>query len=110
VRFPPPTLLALHGIDTETAQAKIGYRIAPWTRGQGVATQAVEGLAAWALTQLPLRRIVLTHAIENTASCRVAHKTGFRLERILPAHKRFGDGLVHDEHLHIRDAECGPTV
>jgi RimJ/RimL family protein N-acetyltransferase len=102
--------IALHGIDAETAQAKIGYRIAPWTRGQGVATQAVEGLAAWAFTQLSLRRIVLTHATENTASCRVAHKTRFRLERILPAHKRFGDGLVYDEHLHIRDAECGPTA
>jgi RimJ/RimL family protein N-acetyltransferase len=54
--------------DAEAAEAKIGYRIAPWTRGQGVATRAVEGVASWALTQLPLRRIVLTHAVENTAS------------------------------------------
>ncbi len=96
--------IALHGIDKEAAQAKIGYRIAPWARGQGLATQAVDTVAAWALTERSLCHILLTHAVENTGSCRVAEKSGFRLEKHLPANKRFGDGLVHDEHLHIRDA------
>lgn len=97
--------IALHSIDHAAAQAKIGYRIAPWTRGQGLATQAVDTVATWALTQRSLHRVLLTHAVENKASCRVAHKTGFRLERFLPANKRFGDGLIHDEHLHIRYSE-----
>jgi RimJ/RimL family protein N-acetyltransferase len=96
--------IALHGIDPDTAQAKIGYRVARWARGQGLATRALDIVATWAMAQRLVRCIVLTHAVENAASCRVAHKSGFRLERLLPANKRFGDGLVHDEHLHIRDA------
>ena len=97
--------IALHGIDSSAAQARVGYRVARWARGQGVATQALDAVAAWAFSQLPLRRILLTHAVENGASCRVADKAGFRFAELLAAHKRFGDGLVHDEHLHIRIAE-----
>jgi RimJ/RimL family protein N-acetyltransferase len=96
--------IALHGIDPDTAHAKIGYRIANWTRGAGLATQAVQCVTTWALTERALQRIILTHAVENAASCRVAEKSGFRLEQLLPANKRFGDGLIHDEHLHVRDA------
>jgi RimJ/RimL family protein N-acetyltransferase len=96
--------IALHGIDPDTAQANIGYRVARWARGQGLATHALDTVATWALTQRAVRRIQLTHAVENTASCRVAHKSGFRLEQLLPANKRFGDGLIHDEHLHVRGA------
>lgn len=102
--------IALHGIDPDTAYGKIGYRVAHWARGQGLATQAVDSVATWALTQLSVRRIILTHAVENTASCRVAHKSGFRLEQLLSANKRFGDGLVHDEHLHIRDTKGSPAA
>ena len=94
--------IALHGIDASAAEARVGYRVARWVRGQGVATQALDAVAAWALAQRPLRRILLTHAVENAASCRVADKAGFHLAEFLPSHKRFGDGFVHDEHLHIR--------
>lgn len=95
--------IALHGLEPAAAQARIGYRVARWARGRGVATQAVESVADWALGRGSVRRILLTHAVENPASCRVAGRSGFRLERILPANKRFGDGLVYDEHLHVRD-------
>jgi RimJ/RimL family protein N-acetyltransferase len=95
--------VALHGVDQDAGQAKVGYRVARWARGLGVATRAVDSVAAWALTQLSLRRVLLTHAVENVASCRVADKSGFRLEQFLPANKRFGDGVVHDEHLHVRE-------
>ena len=97
--------IALHGIDPSAAQARVGYRISRWARGQGIATHALDAVAAWAFSQLPLRRILLTHAVENGASCRVADKAGFHLAEFLAVHKRFGDGLVHDEHLHIRSAE-----
>lgn len=91
------------GLDPDSGEARIGYRVARWTRGQGAATHAVNAVADWASQQRALRRILLTHAVENTASCRVAEKGGFRLERLLPANKVFGDGLVHDEHLHVRE-------
>ncbi|WP_438296008.1 GNAT family N-acetyltransferase [Streptomyces sp. HUAS TT7] len=92
--------ISLHGIDQVNAQAKVGYRIARWTRGQGVATAAVRSVVSWALSELGLNRIVLTHGVENTASCRVAQKAGFELEGTLRMAKRFGDGQLHDEHLH----------
>jgi RimJ/RimL family protein N-acetyltransferase len=94
--------IALHSIDASAAEARIGYRIARWARGQGLATHALDAVATWALAQRALRRILLTHAVENAASCRVADKAGFPFAEFLPSHKRFGDGLVHDEHLHIR--------
>lgn len=92
--------IALHSIDRVNSAARVGYRIAPWTRGQGVATAALRSVADWALNNLGLHRIVLTHSVENTASCRVAQKAGFDLEATLPQPKLFGDGQPHDEHLH----------
>ncbi|MGW2818732.1 GNAT family N-acetyltransferase [Streptomyces sp. NPDC001415] len=93
--------IALHGIDRVNSRAGVGYRIAPWTRGRGAATAAVRSVASWAVSDLGLTRIVLTHGVENTASCRVAQKAGFGLEDTLPLAKRFGDGQLHDEHLHV---------
>ncbi|WP_319717572.1 GNAT family N-acetyltransferase [Nonomuraea angiospora] len=92
--------IALHGLDLENAQARIGYRIAPWVRGRGAATASVQAVTSWAITALQLERIVLTHAVENHASCRVAQKSGFVLEGVMRSAKRFGDGRLHDEHLH----------
>ncbi|WP_371749443.1 GNAT family N-acetyltransferase [Streptomyces sp. NBC_01283] len=93
--------IALHGIDRAHARAKVGYRIAPWTRGQGVATAAVRSVVSWALSDLGLTRLALTHGVENPASCRVAQKAGFDLAYTMPMAKRFGDGQLHDEHLHV---------
>jgi RimJ/RimL family protein N-acetyltransferase len=99
--------IALHGIDWVNAQAKIGYRIARWTRGQGVATSAVRSVTSWAIGTLGLHRIVLTHGVENAASCRIAQKAGFELEGTMRMAKRFGDGRLHDEHIHALPAVPG---
>lgn len=93
--------IAVHSIDRANSQAKVGYRIAPWTRGQGVATAAVRSVIGWALGDLGLARLLLTHGVENIASCRVAQKAGFDLEGTMPLAKRFGDDQLHDEHLHV---------
>lgn len=95
--------IAVHSIDPAAAEARIGYRVARWARGQGLATLAVDTVATWAIGERSLRRILLTHAVENAASCRVAQKGGFRFDQILPANKRFGDGVLHNEHLHVRE-------
>ncbi|GIG93024.1 GNAT family N-acetyltransferase [Plantactinospora endophytica] len=93
--------ISLHDINWHGRSAYVGYRVAPWTRGRGVARTCLRTLSEWAFTALRLDRIALTHAVENVASCRVARAAGFTLEKVLPPHKRFGDGLVHDEHLHV---------
>jgi RimJ/RimL family protein N-acetyltransferase len=101
--------IALHAIDRDDRQARIGYRVAPWTRGRGVATTAVRLVTRWAFGTLGLERIGLTHAVENVGSCRVAQRAGFGLEGVMRSSKRFGDGRLHDEHLHaILAAGCPP--
>jgi RimJ/RimL family protein N-acetyltransferase len=82
--------------------AAVGYRTAPWARGQGVATAAVRAVTGWAFGALGLERIELPHAVENPASCRVAEKAGFALEGTMRGAFRAEDGTRHDEHLHAR--------
>ncbi|MFJ6616826.1 GNAT family N-acetyltransferase [Kitasatospora sp. NPDC091335] len=69
-------------------RAEVGYWTAGPARGRGVAPRAVEALTAWAFATFAeggLRRIDLLHEADNHASCRVAEKSGFALEEIVPA-------------------------
>ncbi len=63
-----------------------------WTaahaRGRGAAPRALEALTDWAFDSPAtgsLQRLELLHQVDNTASCRVADKTRYRLEGVLPA-------------------------
>jgi RimJ/RimL family protein N-acetyltransferase len=94
--------VSLHQIDHQQADAEIGYRVAPWARGQGVATGAVAAASRWAFGALDLERIDLCHATVNPASCRVALKAGYPLEGTLRQSYVYGDGRRYDEHLHAR--------
>lgn len=93
--------VSLHGIDPVQRAAQVGYRVAPWARGQGVATDAVAAISRWAFGRLDLVRIELAHAVANPGSCRVAEKAGYRLEGTLRQSFVY-DGRRHDEHLHAR--------
>jgi RimJ/RimL family protein N-acetyltransferase len=94
--------VSLHKIDREQQDAEIGYRVAPWARGQGVASSGVAAVARWAFAALDLVRIEAFHAVVNVASCRVADKAGFLFEGTLRQSYVYGDGLRHDEHSHAR--------
>lgn len=94
--------VSLHQIDLEQQDAEIGYRVAPWARGQGVATVAVAAATRWAFGALDVLRIELCHATVNPASCRVAEKAGYPLEGTLRQSYVYGDGRRYDEHLHAR--------
>ena len=94
--------ICLHHLDSEQASADIGYRVAPWARGGGVATASVRAVSGWAFAVLGLERIQLFHALANPASCRVAQKAGYRVEGTLRAGFVAGDGRRYDEHLHAR--------
>ena len=95
-------------VDLAMQDAEAGYRVAPWARGQGVATQAVRAVAAWAFDALALQRICLYHGTGNAGSCRVAEKSGYRLEGTLRSSHVYGDGQRHDEHLHARLVSDAP--
>ena len=81
--------------DWETKAAEIGYGVRADRRGQGYATEALAGVARWALTEGGLQRAWLSTIAENVASQRVLEKAGFRLEGTLRRAGLEDDGL-HD--------------
>lgn len=94
--------VSLHRIDREQVGASIGYRVAPWARGRGVATAAVAAVTEWSFREVGLARVELCHSVTNPASCRVAVKTGYPLEGTLRQSMVYGDGERYDEHIHGR--------
>lgn len=85
----------------ESGQGEVTYWVLPGARGAGVAPRAVEAVTAWAFGEIGFHRIELVHSTQNTASCRVATKSGFTLEVTLRRQGLHADGW-HDMHLHAR--------
>ena len=75
----------------QTRRGDVGFWIAPWARGQGAATRAVQLLSRWALTELGLARVQLATYVDNHASQRVAERCGFVREGVLRAFLRSED-------------------
>jgi RimJ/RimL family protein N-acetyltransferase len=94
--------ISLHRINREQDDGEIGYWIAPAARGRGLAVLAAEAACGWAFADLGLHRVQLFHAVENTASARVAEKARFTYEGQLRQSHRYGDGFRHDELLWAR--------
>jgi len=97
--------ISLVNIDlVDQRSASIAYRTAPWARGKGVASDAVEAVTKWAFDALTVERIRLEHSVSNAASCRVAERCGFLLEGVMRLGHRDERGVRHDAHLHARVA------
>jgi len=82
--------------------AQVGYWTAAQARGRGVASRALETLTAWSFDAFGangLECLVLLHQVDNVASCRVAEKSGYQLDRIVPSAP---PAYPLDGHLHIR--------
>ena len=94
--------VSLHHLDLDQRDAEVGYWVSPWARRRGVAVRAVRLALSYAFGELDLHRVYLYHSVENTASCRVAARAGFRHEGTLLQSFRYADGRYHDEHLHAR--------
>ena len=94
--------IVLSDIDPVALSAEAGYGLLPHARGAGVAAEALQRVTAWAFDQTALNRISLRHAVGNAASCAVARAAGYSLEGTMRQSYRFGDGELHDEHLHAR--------
>jgi RimJ/RimL family protein N-acetyltransferase len=100
----------LHHIWRRDGLAEVGYWVAPWARGRGVATAATAALTDWAHKQ-GLYRVELLTEEENWPSQRVALAAGFRHEGL-----RRGGGRARDESrvdlvvwAHVADDPPGPT-
>lgn len=68
--------------DWRGRSSEIGYWVAPWARGEGLAVEAVERIGRWLLLEQGFERMVLRAATGNTASQRVANKAGFTREGV----------------------------
>ncbi|MFE9692206.1 GNAT family N-acetyltransferase [Micromonospora sp. NPDC005806] len=82
-------------------QAEVGYWTAAPARGRGVAPRAVDAVSAWAFARFAaggLTRLELMHQVDNLASCRVAEKSGYAFQEVLPAYPPF----PRDGHRHVR--------
>lgn len=85
--------------DLEAGTAEIGYWVLPDARGHRVATRAARAVTQWGHDELGVRRILLEHAVHNTASCGVAQSLGYALEGTARSLYVLDDG-IHDVHLH----------
>ncbi len=97
----PVGLIGLSDVDLGGGSAEFLYWLLPGGRGRGAMADAVLRISRWALDDLGLHRLRITHSVANTASCRVAEKAGFTLEGTMRSALLHHDGW-HDEHLHAR--------
>ncbi|MBF9066827.1 GNAT family N-acetyltransferase [Streptacidiphilus fuscans] len=97
--------IALGSLNFDDGTAGVGYWVLPAARGAGVATSALTTLSEWAIEKIGFHRLHLDHSTRNHASCRVATKSGYRLEGTKRSAALHDDGR-HDMHLHARVREA----
>lgn len=95
----PAGLIGWGDMDLKAGSAEILYWLLPSCRGNGLMADATVRACQWALQDLGLHRLRLTHSVHNPASCRIAEKAGFTLEGTMHSALLHADGW-HDEHLH----------
>lgn len=91
--------VGLRTIDLDEGWAEVAFWVIPSARGRGVAPRALRAVSDWAFDQIGLHRLELRHSTRNSASCRVANKSGFLLEGVMRGQALHLDGW-HDMHLH----------
>lgn len=68
--------------DWRARSTEIGYWVAPWARGQGLAVEAVRAVGRWLLIDQRFERMALRAATGNCASQRVAEKADMTRESV----------------------------
>ena len=84
-------VIDLKHVNWSSKVAEVGYWVAPWARGRGVASCATRALAEWAIRGHGFERVEVFAALGNTASQRAAQKAGFVREGVAR-----NAGYVHD--------------
>lgn len=82
----PVGQLKLSGVSHAMGYAEIGYSITETHQGQGIGTQAVRAFVEKIFRETSLRRLFAYVAVDNTASCRLLEKVGFRREGVCREH------------------------
>jgi RimJ/RimL family protein N-acetyltransferase len=87
----------LKDIDRDAGSAEIGYRVAQYATGQGLATRALEHLVGLAANHWRLQEVFARVTVNNAASARVLAKCGFVRRELLPRMAQV-DGAWVDGH------------
>lgn len=66
----------------DLSTAEVGYTVAPWARGHGLATKVLRILTYWAIDTLGVDRVEWRAHVGNEASRRVAEKAGYTFEGV----------------------------
>ena len=69
-------------VDREELEVELGYAVAPWARGRGVATAVLQQMARWAFDE-GMQRVTALISVQNPASQQVARRAGFTFEGVL---------------------------
>ncbi len=86
---------SLHDVNAGRRTGEVGYWVAPWARGHGVATAATVTVSTWAFTR-GLYRLELLTEQENWPSQRVAINAGYTREGVRRAGGTRRDGSRND--------------
>jgi RimJ/RimL family protein N-acetyltransferase len=100
----------LHHLRWDEGTGEVGYWVAPWARGRGVATSATVALTRWGVARGLSRLELLTHG-ENWPSQRVAINAGYRREGVRRGGGINRDGTRYDLIVwaRLRDDPEGPS-
>lgn len=84
--------IGLHNPDWKVAKFEIGYWCRRTCQKQGLMTEAVKGITAWAFSVLGAHRLSSLTDSENLASRQVLEGAGFTLEGIMRKDRVWPDG------------------
>lgn len=94
--------IGLEKIDERLRQAELGYFILKDVWGNGYATEAVKNISFLAFQALEMRELSIITHLENTASQRVALKSGFKLLRQYKGSDRYTHQMREYRQYHLR--------
>ena len=91
--------MSLFQIDWQRSLGVVAYWLAPWSRGKGIASQAVATLCDWAFDSLHLARLELRVDVRNEPSQRLAERVAFRREGLVRSSQEIHGERI-DEYLY----------
>jgi RimJ/RimL family protein N-acetyltransferase len=89
-------------MDWDVPRFEIGYWLRTSAHGQGLMTEAVQGIADFAFRELKAKRVEIHCAAGNVKSAAVAKRSGFEHEATLKNYICRPDGELCDFHIYAR--------
>ena len=100
----------LHKPNWRVPSFEIGYWCRTSFQHQGYVTEAVTGIADFAVRVFGAQRLVIMCDVENGASAAVARRAGFALEGTLRCHGRNVTGNLRDTYVFAQVRRDGSTL